>query len=73
MPFQRSKNIKFCAYLRLKGIHPNEVEKESKGKATFVYKMDDKEWSFHQIEFNQHPAKYLDYANCMEAIKDMSY
>lgn len=71
MPFQKTKNIKFCAYLRLKGIHPNEVEKEQKGKATYVYQMDDKSWNLHQIEFNQ--SKFLDYANNLEAIKDMAY
>jgi hypothetical protein len=73
MPFQESKNIKFCAYLRLKGIHPSEVKKDpnARGKATFLFKMDDKEWSMHQIEFNQ--SKFLDYANNLEAIKDMAY
>lgn len=71
--FQETKNIKLCAYLRLKAIHPVEVRKDlnMRGKATFVFAMVEKEWNLHQIEFNQ--SKFLDYANNLEAIKDMAY
>ena len=73
IPFQESKNIKLCAYLRLKGIHPVEVRKDPghRGKAAYVYQMTDKDWNMHQIEFNQ--SKFFDYASNLEAIKDMAY
>lgn len=71
MPFQKTRNIKFCAYLRMKNIHPIEVVKEGRGKADYVYNVSDKDWNLHQLEFNQ--SKFLDYANNLEAIKDMAY
>lgn len=68
---QKTKNIKLCAYLRMKNIHPIEVKIEGRGRGEYVYKMSDKDWRNHQIEFNQSP--FLDYANNLEAIKDMAY
>ncbi len=67
----KTKNIKFCAYLKVKGINPIEVIKLSKGKAEYVYQIDSSDWEKHQILFNQ--SDFLDYANCLEAIKDLAY
>lgn len=71
MPFQKTKNIKLCAYLKMKGVHPVEVVKERPGKAEYVYAILDADWTRHQIEFNQ--SKFLEFANNLEAIKDMAY
>jgi hypothetical protein len=67
----KTKNIKFCAYLRLEGINPIEVKKLERGKAEYVYSMEQKEFELHQINFNQ--SKFLDYANNLDAIKDLAY
>lgn len=67
----RTKNIKFCAYLRTKGINPKSVEKISRGKGVFVYEMTAEDWQRHKIDFYDSP--YLDYANAIEAVKDLCY
>lgn len=67
----KTRNIKFCAYLRLKNINPIEVLKISRGRAEYVYEIDQLEWEQHQVEFNK--SNYLDYANNLEAIKDLAY
>lgn len=67
----KTRNIKFCAYLRLKDINPIEVVKLSRGRAEYVFQVDEKDWEKHQVEFNQ--SQFLDYANNLEAIKDLAY
>lgn len=67
----RSRNIKFCAFLKLKGINPVEVVKISRGKAEYVFDISKGDWEKHQVEFNQ--SQFLDYANNLEAIKDLAY
>lgn len=67
----RTRNIKLCAYLKLKDINPIEVAKISRGKAEYVFDVDSKDWEKHQVEFNQ--SEFLDYANALEAIKDLAY
>ena len=67
----KTKNIKFCAYLKLHGINPVEVIKIAKGKAEYVYSIAEKEWDTWQIKFNN--SDYLAYANNLEAIKDLAY
>lgn len=66
-----TKNIKLCAYLKIKGINPIEVVKISKGKAEYCYDIPKAEFEQHQVRFNQ--SKYLDYANAIESIKDLAY
>jgi hypothetical protein len=67
----KTKNIKFCAYLKLKGVNPSEVVKMGNGRAEYHYSMSLSDWEKHQIEFNNSP--FLDYANNLEAIKDLAY
>lgn len=69
--YQETKNIKFCAYLSIQGIHPCEVKKLEKGKAIYVYKIPKKEFEIHQINFNQSP--FMNFANAIESIKDLAY
>lgn len=69
--FQKTKNIKLCAYLKLKGVHPVEVIKISHGKAEYVYKIPKREFEIHQINFNQ--SDFIEFANAIEAIKDLAY
>jgi hypothetical protein len=67
----KTKNIKFCAFLKFYGINPIQVEKISKGKAEYVYDITEKEWDKWQIKFNA--SDFLAYANHLEAIKDLAY
>lgn len=67
----KTKNIKLCAYLKLKDINPIEVNKLSRGKAEYVYDISSSDWEKHQILFSQ--SQFLDYANNLESIKDLAY
>lgn len=67
----KTRNIKFCAYLRLQGLNPIEVIKISRGRAEYVYDIEEKDWEKWQVAFNQ--SQFLDYANNLEAIKDLAY
>lgn len=67
----KTRNIKFCAFLKLHDLNPVEVIKISRGKAEYVYQISDKDWEKWQVAFNQ--SKYLDYANNLESIKDLAY
>ena len=66
-----SRNIKFCAYLRLKGIHPETINKISKGKAEYGFKIAEKEWDQLQVIFNK--SECMLFAQALDAIKDMAY
>lgn len=68
---QKTRNIKFCAYLKIQGIDPVEVKKMDKGKAEYGFLISADDFSKWQIQFNQ--SKFLDYANALEAIKDLAY
>lgn len=69
----KTKNIKFCAYLKLFGINPIQVEKMpgQKGKAEYVYNITLEEWERWQIKFNS--SEFLAYANHLDSIKDLAY
>lgn len=71
MVTHRTKNIKFCAYLRLRTIHPTSVDKFQRGKAIYIYQMTEMDWQNLKLEFDQ--SKFIEYANCMDAIKDLAY
>ena len=66
-----TRNIKFCAFLRMKNIHPFKVEKFSTGRAIYKYEMDQDEWDDLQIVFNE--SEFIEYANCLDAIKNLAY
>jgi hypothetical protein len=67
----KTKNIKFCAYLRLMSVHPVKVEKFQRGKAIYVYSLTQQDWDKLKLEFNN--SQFLEFANCLEAIKDLAY
>jgi hypothetical protein len=67
----KTKNIKFCAFLKVYGYNPIEVIQIDRGRAEYVYKMEDSKWKKLQIEFNQ--SKFLEFANAMDSIKDLAY
>ena len=67
----KSKNIKFCAVLRYKKIHPSKVEKISRGKAIYHYDLDDENWNKLKQDFDK--SDFIEYANCLDAIKDLAY
>lgn len=67
----KTKNIKFCAFLRLNSIHPAEIEKFSRGKAEYIYSMSNDQWEEYKKMFNE--SKYIEYGHCLEAIKNLAY
>ncbi len=68
---QKTKNIKFCAFLRIKAIHPERVDKFDRGKAQYFYNLGQEDWDKLKIDFNKSP--YIEYANSLDAIKDLAY
>ncbi len=66
-----SRNIKFCAYLRFRKIHPKSVKVFAKGRATYHYDMAEEDWRKLKIEFDK--SDFVEYGNCMDAIKDLAY
>ena len=68
---QTTTDIKFCAYLRLKGVNPDDVNVIRKGKAEYIYEISDEEWIEWKQEFNK--SSFIEYANCLNAIKDLAY
>ena len=67
----KTRNIKFCAYLKIKGHDPIEVIRISRGKAEYVYDISESDFRKHQVNFNQ--SEFLDYANAIESLKDLAY
>lgn len=69
----KTKNIKFCAFLKLHNINPVQVDRlpGQKGKAEYVYDLTQEDWDRWQIKFNN--SDFLAYANNLEAIKDLAY
>ena len=68
---QNTKNINFCAFLRMKNIHPDKVEIIRKGKASYHFNFDDQQWIDLKQEFNR--SEFIEYASCLNAIKDLAY
>jgi len=66
-----SKNIKFVAYLRLHGIHPDKIVKQSRGKAVYGFEMSPDKWQELQQEFDK--SEHLKYAQCLDAIMDLAF
>lgn len=66
-----TKNIKFCAYLRYKKIHPDKVEKVARGRAEYFYNIGETEWQLLKLEFDK--SDFIVYADCLDKIKDLAY
>lgn len=66
-----TKNIKFVAFLRFKGIHPDEVKKIARGKASYCFNLDPKSWSDLKQEFDR--SDFIKYGQCIDAVIDLAY
>lgn len=66
-----TKNIKLVAYLRMKGIFPDDIIKVSRGKARYFFKMDADKWNALHQEFDRSP--FIVYAQCVDAVTDLAY
>jgi hypothetical protein len=66
-----TKNIKFVAYLRFKGIFSTKVIKLSRGKAEYCFSMNELEWLKHKQDFDR--SDFLTYAQCLDAVVDLAY
>lgn len=66
-----TKNVKFVAFLRLKGLNPTQVVKEGRGKAEFHFSVNEPEWQKLKLEFDR--SDYLKYAQALDAVVDLAY
>lgn len=66
-----TKNIKLVAYLRLKGRHPDKVDKISRGKAKYLFEMSQEEWAKLKQDFDR--SEFITYAQCYDAVVDLAY
>jgi Domain of unknown function (DUF5659) len=66
-----TKNVKFVAFLRFKGIHPDEVKKISRGKANYLFNSDAQTWDKLKQEFDR--SDFIKYGQCIDAIVDLAY
>lgn len=66
-----TKNIKFVAFLRFKGLHPDEVKKIARGKASYCFNLDPKKWSELKQEFDR--SDFIKYGQCIDAVIDLAY
>jgi hypothetical protein len=57
--------------MRLKKIHPSSVEKVSPGRAIYHYNMSEDEWAQLQRDFDK--SEFVEYSNCINSIKNLSY
>ena len=67
----KTKNIKFCAFLRLRKIHPTKIEKLERGRAHYLYRIEQEDWDQLKKEFNESP--FIEFANSLDAVKDLAY
>ena len=68
---QETRNIKLVAYLRYLGRHPDKVEVISRGRAKYMFTMDQAEWAKLKQEFDR--SDFIKYAACMDAVVDLAY
>lgn len=68
---QKTKNINFCAFLRMNQVHPDDVEVVRRGKAIYCYDMTEEKWGSWKRAFDR--SDFIEYANCLNAIKDLAY
>lgn len=66
-----TKNIKFVAFLRYKGLFPIHVEKLHRGKAQYRYDMSEKEWMELKQAYDK--SEFIKYAQCLDAVVDLAY
>jgi len=67
-----TKNVKFVAYLRLKGVHSDKVEKYSRGKAKYIFnQLTEAMWDQYKQEFDR--SEFITYAQCLDSVIDLAY
>lgn len=67
-----TKNVKFVAFLRMKGIHSDTVEKYSRGKAKYIFtKITEAQWAALKQEFDR--SDFITYAQCLDSVIDLAY
>jgi hypothetical protein len=67
-----TKNVKFVAFLRLKGVHSDKVEKYARGKAKYIFNsITETAWNDFKQEFDR--SEFLTYAQCLDSVIDLAY
>lgn len=66
-----TKNVKFVAFLRFKGTHPDEIKKISRGKAIYCFNLDLSKWAELKQEFDR--SEFIKYGQCIDAVIDLAY
>lgn len=68
----KTRNIKFCAYLRMFKTHPTKIVKIGKGRAEYHYEnISAEDWEKLKQDFDK--SDFIEYGNCLDAIKDLAY
>ena len=49
---QSARNVKFVAYLRFRKIHPDKMESLGRGRANYLFDMDETKWQALKVEFD---------------------
>ena len=66
-----TRNVKLVAYLRMKGIFPDSVQKISRGKAKYLFNLSEAKWTELHTEFDR--SEFITYAQCMDAVVDLAH
>jgi len=67
-----TKNVKFVAYLRLRGVHSDKVEKYSRGKAKYIFhQLTEEKWDQFKQEFDR--SEFITYAQCLDSVIDLAF
>jgi hypothetical protein len=69
-----TRNVKFAAYLRLKGHHPDDIKKMSRGKAMYGYEklqLPQELWDRLKAQFDK--SEFITFAQCLDAIIDLAF
>lgn len=66
-----TKNVKFVAYLRTKGTHPDKVQKLGQGRARYYFEMSEDLWMKIRMEFDK--SNEYKFAQSLEAVMDLAH
>jgi hypothetical protein len=72
--YSYTRNIKLAAFLRLRSIHPDNVQKLGRGKAMYGYSRSSvtpDAWDKLKSEFDK--SEFITYAQCLDAILDLAF
>ncbi len=72
--YNYTRNIKLAAFLRMNGIHPDNLDKVGRGKCVYGYSRSHvplEKWEKLKSEFDR--SDFITYAQCLDAILDLAF